>query len=168
MPADREKNVWPRVNKNVKTSEGERERQREANSFSFASGKFAERSVFQGRRLRSPAWWKFVGNGFAGSQIPLRDREGKYARQCAWPGIGRCGGQNETERDRERGRRKRGTRRRTLFEESLCEPSPPLGGKEKYTGPPLCTSGVRTYKRFLRDECLLLHTCILQVCESTC
>ena len=63
-PADREKNVSPRVNKNVKTSE------REANSFSFASGKFAERSVFQGRRPGSPAWWKFVGNGFAGSLLP--------------------------------------------------------------------------------------------------
>ena len=51
------------------------------------------------------------------------------------------------------------------FRESLCEPS---SRKGEIYGPALYTSGVFTYKRFLRDECLLLHTCILQVCESTC
>ena len=36
------------------------------------------------------------------------------------------------QRDRERGRGKRGTRRRTLSEESLCEPSPPRWKGEIY------------------------------------
>ena len=89
----------------------------------------------------------------------------EYARQCAWLALADAAART---RQRDRAREKeRGTRRRTLFEESLCEPSPPRGKEEIY-GPALCTSGVCTYKRFLRDECLLLHTCILQVCESTC
>lgn len=64
-------------------------------------------------------------------KFPYATGREKYARQCAWPGIGRCGGQNETAGQRAR-EKERGTRRRTLFEESLCEATPPPGKGEIY------------------------------------